>query len=205
MDQEITEHQELSDRQRQILESAMKLIAEEGLGEFTTKKLANSVNVSEPALYRHFKNKEAIVFGLIKYLNEKTQEIFDSSDNIKDKSPLEILEIKCVSLIKFFYDNIFCAKTTGNPGMFFPNRDIINESNKLERRVFENEKAIVEKGQREGDIRADLDSEHLVKIVMGSNFFTIHNWIKSETKYDLVSEWMKVWEVIKKMIAVEKR
>jgi TetR/AcrR family transcriptional regulator, fatty acid metabolism regulator protein len=204
MDQEITEHHELSDRQRQILESAMKLIAEEGLGEFTTKKLANAVNVSEPALYRHFKNKEAIIFGLIKYLNEKTQEIFDSSDNIKDKSPLEILEIKCVSLIKFFYENIFCAKTTGNPGMFFPNRDIINESNKLEKRVFENEKAIIEKGQKQGDIRADLDSEHLVKIIMGSNFFTIHNWIKSETKYDLVSEWMKVWEVIKKMIAVVK-
>jgi hypothetical protein len=39
---------------------------------------------------------------------------------------------------------------------------------------------------------------------MGTHFHTIHKWSTSDTKYDLVSEWMRVWEVIKKMIAVEK-
>jgi TetR/AcrR family transcriptional regulator, fatty acid metabolism regulator protein len=88
MDQKIVEHQHLSDRQRQIIESAIKLIAEKGLGEFTTKKLAQAVNVSEPAIYRHFENKEAIILGLIKYINEKVQEIYNSYNDIKDKSSI---------------------------------------------------------------------------------------------------------------------
>jgi hypothetical protein len=109
-----------------------------------------------------------------------------------------------VSMMQFFYKNVFCAKTSGNPGMFFPKKDIIDETNKIEKKVFENDKAIIEKGQKEGDIRADLNSDYLVKVIMGANFFTIHKWVTSEIKYDLVSEWMKVWEVIKRMIIVEK-
>jgi hypothetical protein len=102
--------------------------------------------------------------------------------------------------MQFFYKNNFCAKTSGNPGMFFPKKDIIDEMNKCEKRIFENEKAIIEKGQHEGDIRKDFDSENLAKIIMSAHFYTIHKWATSETKYDLVSEWMRIWGVIKKMI-----
>lgn len=198
------ELQELSARQKQIIECAIKLIAEEGIQAVTTKKLALAVNVTEPAIYRHFKNKEAIIVGLIKYLHEKTREIFSSFDTVKNKSAIEILEIKSLSLMQFFYKNVFCAKTTGNPGMFFPNKEILNEKRIFEREIINIEKAIIEQGQKEGDIRADLDSEYLSKIIMGMHFHTIHTWTVSEVKYDLVSEWMKVWEVFKKMIVTEK-
>lgn len=195
---------QLSDRQKQIIESAIKLIAEEGLVNLTTKKLAKAVNVSEPALYRHFENKEAIILGLIKYINEKTQEIFDFSDNIENKAAIEVLEIKCKALIEFFQKNIFCAKTSANPGMFFPNKEILNEISKLEKSIFENKKIIVEKGQKEGDIKSDLDSAQLVKIIMGVHSLIIHKWAKSEQNYDLLNEWMDVWKVLKKMIAAER-
>ena len=204
MDQMMNGHQQLSDRQRQIIESAIKLIAEEGIVSFTTKKLAHAVNVSEPAIYRHFENKDAIILGLIKYLNERTQEIFDSFDDVQNKTSIEILEIKSLLLMQFFYKNIFCAKTSANPGMFFPKKEVFEEIDRFEERVFENEKTLVERGQKEGDIKPDLDCEHLVKIIMGIHFYTIHKWATSDTKYDLVSEWMKVWEILKKMISVEK-
>jgi len=200
MEQKMIVHQQLSDRQRQIIEAAIKLIAEEGIVNFTTKKLAQAVKVSEPAIYRHFKNKEAIIFGLIKYVNEKTQEIFNSLDYVKNKSSIEILELKSLSLMQFFYKNICCAKTSANPGMFFPKRDILKEINNLESGIFENMKVTVKRGQKEGDIKSGVDSGYLVKIIMGSHLYTIHKWATSDVKYDLVSEWMKTWEVIKKMI-----
>lgn len=204
MDEQIQEHQKLSDRQRQIIESAIKLLAEEGLVEFTTKKLAAAVNVSEPALYRHFKNKEAILFGLIKYINEKTEEIFNSFDNVKEKTAIEILEMRSMSLMQFFYKNNLSAKASANPGMFFPKKEMIDERNRFEKKIFDNNKALIEKGQKEGDIRADLDSEHLAKIIISAHFYALHKWASSGIRYDLVSEWMKVWEVMKKMIAIEK-
>jgi hypothetical protein len=88
--------------------------------------------------------------------------------------------------------------------MFFPKKDIINEIHKFENKIMESQRAIIEKGQKEGDIKADLDSGALTKIILSAHFYTIHKWTSAETKYDLVSEWMSVWGVIKKMIAVEK-
>jgi AcrR family transcriptional regulator len=135
MDEGMAEHQQLSERQRQIIESAMKLIAEDGVINFTTKKLAQAVNVSEPALYRHFENKEAVILGVIKYINEKAQEIFNSLDGVKDKTSIEILELKSMLIMQFFYKNIFCAKTSANPGMFFPKKDIIDEMRRFEKKI----------------------------------------------------------------------
>lgn len=194
---------QLSDRQKQILESAIKLIAEEGVVNFTTKRLAQEVSVSEPALYRHFKNKEAIILGLVIYINEKVQAIFDSYDDAVNMTALEILEVKCLLLMQFFYKNIFCAKTSSRIGMLLPNHELRREIGAMQRSIFEHEKALVERGQAEGDIRADADSRQLVQVVMGAHFFTIHTWGMSEEKYDLVAAWMKVWEVIKKMIVNE--
>jgi AcrR family transcriptional regulator len=199
----MAEHQVLSERQKQIIESAMKLIAEDGLINFTTKRLAQAVNVSEPAIYRHFENKEAVILGLVRYINERTQGIFDSFDNVSDKTAIEILEMKSMLLMQFFHKNIFCAKTSANPGMFFPKKEIVDEIGKLERKIFEGEKSLIEQGQKEGDIKADLDSDHLAKILMGAHSITIHRWVASAVKYDLVSEWMRVWEVLKKMMIVE--
>jgi TetR/AcrR family transcriptional regulator, fatty acid metabolism regulator protein len=204
MIQKTNENNQLTDRQKQIIESAIKLIAEEGIANFTTKKLAQAVSVSEPAIYRHFENKEAIILGLIKYVNERTKEIFETFDNVQNKTPVEILEIKTMSMMQFFYKNIFCAKTSANMGMFLPNKEILEEITRIEQMIFEKEKEIIERGQKEGDIRPDLDSGHLVKLIMGANSYAIHKWVMSEKKYDLVIEWMKVWEVIKKMIVVDK-
>ncbi len=203
MGQIMSGHQQLSERQKQIIESAIKLIAEEGIGNFTIRRLAQAVNVSEPAIYRHFENKDAIILGLFRYINEGMLEIFNSFDNVAGKSSIEILEIKNMLLMQFFYKNICWAKTSASSGMFFPNKNILNESRKLSRDAFDNVKALVEKGQKEGDIKAGLDSEHLTKIILGVQAHTIHSWVMSEKKYDLVAEWMRSWEVIKQLIAVE--
>lgn len=201
----VTDKKQLSDRQKQILESAIKLIAEEGIVHFTTKRLAQDVSVSEPALYRHFKNKEAIILGLVKYISEKAQAIFDSYDTTRNTTAVEMLEVKCLLLMQFFYKNIFCAKTTSHLGMLLPNIELRREIGAMQRSIFENEKALVERGQSEGDIRSDVDSRHLVQVIMGAHFFAIHTWSMSEEKYDLVSAWMKVWEVLKKMFVVDHR
>lgn len=44
-----------------ILETALTLINEVGLDQFTTRKLAERLGVQQPALYWHFKNKSALL------------------------------------------------------------------------------------------------------------------------------------------------
>ena len=56
---------ELTPRQEEILHAAVALIAEGGIGRLTIKNLARRVRVTEPAVYRHFAGKGAIVAGVL--------------------------------------------------------------------------------------------------------------------------------------------
>lgn len=48
-----------------LLEAAQAQISEEGSQSLNLSKLARQVGVSQPAVYRHFANKQALVFSLV--------------------------------------------------------------------------------------------------------------------------------------------
>jgi AcrR family transcriptional regulator len=60
----------LTARQREILDQALALVREGGLAAVTTKRLAAEMGFSEPALYRHFASKQALVLGLMDRLED---------------------------------------------------------------------------------------------------------------------------------------
>ena len=57
-------------RQSEILDQALILVGESGLSGLTIRKIAERMNFSEPALYRHFPNKQALILGLMDRLDE---------------------------------------------------------------------------------------------------------------------------------------
>jgi len=55
----------MSDRQDEIVATALHLISEDGIQELTMKKIAASIGVTEPALYRHFTSKSQILSAVV--------------------------------------------------------------------------------------------------------------------------------------------
>ncbi len=53
------------DLRQALLDGAVRLIREEGMREFSLRKLAKEVGVSHAAPYRHFENREAILATLM--------------------------------------------------------------------------------------------------------------------------------------------
>lgn len=53
-----------STRQDEILDRAIELLREAGLAGLTMKKVADRVGFTEPAIYRHFPNKQALLVGV---------------------------------------------------------------------------------------------------------------------------------------------
>lgn len=58
-------------RQAEILERVAELVAESGLANLTLKRVADRVGFTEAAIYRHFPNKQALVFALIDQLGSR--------------------------------------------------------------------------------------------------------------------------------------
>jgi TetR/AcrR family fatty acid metabolism transcriptional regulator len=71
----------ITDRQIEIIEASGKILMEKGILGLTTKNLAQKMNFSESALYRHFKDKEAIISLLITYLSDNITLRFENIVN----------------------------------------------------------------------------------------------------------------------------
>jgi AcrR family transcriptional regulator len=56
---------EAGDRRKQIIKSTAEIMSEVGVAGATTARIAADVGVSEPALYRHFKNKQGMLLAAL--------------------------------------------------------------------------------------------------------------------------------------------
>jgi AcrR family transcriptional regulator len=56
------------------VEQAIEMNIHGGLGAMTMRRLSNRIGVTEPALYRHFENKTAILVAMLNVLEDETYE-----------------------------------------------------------------------------------------------------------------------------------
>lgn len=68
------------ERRQQIADAALKVIAERGLGRFTTQAIAAEVGITDGSLFRHFANKEEIVLAALDRVEELLFEGFPPAD-----------------------------------------------------------------------------------------------------------------------------
>ena len=69
-----------TNRKEAILQQAMELIIENGLGGLTMSNVARRMEFTEPAMYRHFKNKEDLVINLIQRVSGCLDGVFRKFD-----------------------------------------------------------------------------------------------------------------------------
>ena len=176
---------DLSKRQIEIIEAATKLIGKGGVQSLTTKSLAAEMGFSEPALYRHFSDKNEILKSVLLYykeiLREGLTDIIGSNLTGKEKIKLMIdfqfkhfMKFPAVIMVIFsetsFQYNSHLSKVVS--GIMTQKRKMVS--------------AIIESGQKEGGIRNDIASEQLATMIMGSMRFTILRWRLSN--FDFVTE-----------------
>ncbi len=58
----------MSDRRAQILDAALDLMADRALHEVSTRAIARRVGFSQPALFRHFRNRRALLQALVQHV-----------------------------------------------------------------------------------------------------------------------------------------
>jgi len=78
------------ERKKEIIDAARELIIREGVQGVTIKNLSEKNRISEPAIYRHFKNKRAILTALIDNFEHNLTEVIDRPIRYH-KNPLDRL------------------------------------------------------------------------------------------------------------------
>jgi AcrR family transcriptional regulator len=81
-----------STRQDEILDRTIELIRENGMAGLTMKKVAERVGFTEPAIYRHFPNKQALLLGVAERLGSLFLGPVREIHARTDLSPIERIE-----------------------------------------------------------------------------------------------------------------
>jgi len=187
-----------SNRQQQIIESAIKIIANNGIQKLTTKKLAEEIGISEPALYRHFNNKLSIMKAIIKYFQIKMQPAIIELNS----------EIDSIQKIKnFFYEHLRImncnpqfAKVIFSEANFRYDEDLISKMNNMMTRSQNLLESTIQTGQQSNEIISDITPLTLSRLIIGPLRLLITQWSMSGMIFDLEAEGRQLCEDILKLI-----
>jgi AcrR family transcriptional regulator len=190
----------MTNRQNEIIKESITLIAEKGIQGLTIKNLAKAINVTEPALYRHFENKTAILLAIL-----------DSFKNLipNNKDLLLLENTTSIEKIYFIFNKYF-EKFSANPefvSVIFSDEIFKNDkklSKKIAHLMNRNEDIfcnIIKSGQENNEIRNDIDSKHIAIIIMGSLRLLVKKWELSSYRFNLKIEGNNFFNSIKLMIS----
>jgi TetR/AcrR family fatty acid metabolism transcriptional regulator len=189
-----------SDRQIEIIEAATKRIDEHGIQDLTIKTLAADLNLSEAALYRHFKSKNDILLGLLTYFIEEMKVRLAIILTNKDKSPSELLIALFDSQLKTFVAKPSIVSVIFSESIFQFNKELSSTVSSMMELMQNHIESIVKKGQSDGSFSRIVGVSTTTTIIMGGMRITVLKWKLSGHKSDLIKDGNKVLKGILKML-----
>ena len=189
-----------SERQIEIIEAATKRIDEHGIQDLTIKTLAADLNLSEAALYRHFKSKNEILLGLLTYFIEEMKDRLDVILSNKDRSPSELLKDLFDSQLKTFVQKPSVVSVIFSESIFQFNKELSSTVSSMMELMQNHIETIVKKGQANGSFSKIVGVSTTTTIIMGGMRITVLKWKLSGHKSDLIKDGNKVLNGILKMV-----
>lgn len=189
-----------TERQIEIIEAATKRIDEHGIQDLTIKTLAADLNLSEAALYRHFKSKNEILLGLLTYFIEEMKERLAIILSNKDRKPSELLKDLFDSQLKTFVEKPSVVSVIFSESIFQFNKELSDTISSMMELMQTHIESIVKKGQTDGSLSKIVGVSTTSTIIMGGMRITVLKWKLSGHKSDLIKDGGKVLNGILKMM-----
>lgn len=172
----------LTERQSQIIDAALELIAKGGIQNLTVKKIGGALGVTEPAVYRHFANKAEIVKTMI--------QCFD-----KDVS-IETNDLKGFDAIAAFAQNRFrqiavkpaLAHVMFSEEIFMDDQNFIDLMFEMMHRHKKSLEYHFNEAKERGEINPQIPLNTLFRMFFGPVRLLVKQWAMCNYKFDLLAE-----------------
>lgn len=193
-------NKEFTERQIEIMEAATLRIDKYGIQELTIKNLASDLNLSEAALYRHFKSKNEILLGLLTYFIFEMSERISAIIDDKEKLPSELLKEIFISQLKTFVQKPAIVSVIFSEGIFQFNKELSEKVSTMMSLMQKNIHKLIVKGQNDGLFGDLLGADTITTIIMGSMRMVVLKWKLSGNKSNLVNDGKNVLNGLIKML-----
>ena len=190
----------LSDRQTEIIDKSISIIGTKGIQGLTIKNLSKEIGISEPAIYRHFESKTAILITILDNFKEMAS-FMGATMKDNNGAAMEKIEFMFTQIIEVFSVTP-CFISVIFSEEVFKNENILKE--KVIEIMDQNEQTIetiIKQGQDKGEIRTDIDNNTLALMIMGTLRFRVKQWDLKNYHGDMKNEGARLIANLKLILA----
>jgi len=180
------------DRKHQILQALAQMLENPAGEKATTAALAKRLDVSEAALYRHFRGKAEMFEGLIEFIE---QTLFALINKITgdEKSGLRQLEAIMGVMLAFAQKNRGMTRVLVGDALVNEDDRLQTRINQLHDRLEAALKQALRFGVSQQEIAQEVDIAAQANLLMSFVTGRWHQFAKSGFKRDPVELWPKQW------------
>ncbi len=191
--------EELSDRQKEIIDVSLDLIAENGIQGLTIKNLAKKIGFSESAIYRHYENKIQILVAILNFFKENTERLFTYELNAEGDALTKINHL-FFNQFKIFSASPSLVAVIFSEELFRNETILVEKVSEIMNNNFNTLTTIISTGQKKGELRADVEAEHLSVVVMGTLRLFVKQWQMSNYAFNLTEKGSELSNSIKILV-----
>jgi AcrR family transcriptional regulator len=194
------ERMTLTDRQNEIVDTALKLVADHGIQSLTMRNIAKGIGVTEPAIYRHFEGKSAILSSILDSFEEISECVLKSGE-LEEVSSLNSIEYFLIDRYRRFSENPKLAKVMFSEELFLDDAELSARMLRIMHSHKERMHKVITYGQKNREIRGDVDSLSLFRTIFGAMRLLVKQWCLSGFAFDLQKEGANLWRGQRRLIS----
>ena len=187
-------------RQVEIIRATIALIAEEGVHNFSIRKLAKRVGVTEPAVYRHFGSKDDLMINLATYIVRNWHQLL--GELVVRKLPvIDQTRLIFGEVMDYFDQNRAFTKTLLSTDLFANDSGMTAILLQLKRDGVLRFTELILEGQSTGEVRTDIDVVGVTHVFFGSVWWVVTDWIENGFADVLSEKWERMWQSLVLLLA----
>jgi AcrR family transcriptional regulator len=182
-------------RKSEIIEAAQQLICREGSEYVTVRNIAKEVQISEAAVYRHFKSKREIFSFLARCIRDTL--VGDLADDIspgpRALDRISRLLKRHMAAIQVRNGNSFLVLAEI---LSLGEKELYREMNGLLKPYIDRLRQLLSIGIQSGRLRADLDLDSAALLLFGTIQGLVNLWALSGHGFDLTKRYAAIWKAL---------
>ena len=173
-----------TDRQKQIIQVSLDLIANSGIHGLTIKNISKKVGITEPAIYRHFDCKSDILMGVISKVKESSGVDLFTLEN-KTLTTKKLILKAFTTRAQRFTKNPSIAAVIFSEAIFENDSVLSGAISSIMEESHVKMVKIIKSGQGKGEIVDSIKADQLALMIIGTFRLLVTKWHMSKNSFDL--------------------
>lgn len=189
-----------TDRQMEIINAAIDLIADKGIQQMTIKNLSLKIGFAEGAIYRHFDSKIEILLGILAMFKDNKNSTLSQMQSSTKVDALTKLQTLFQKRFAHFKANPAIAAVIFSEEIFQNDKRLSEEVFRIMQDSQDIVRGVIENGQKTGQMRTDISAKQLSLLITGALRLIVTQWRLSGFAFDLQKEGRQLWKSIKQIV-----